>query len=120
MKADRGFTLLEVIVAMVIMSITFVTLITAASQSVDMASRSKFITTSTLLAQKRIADVMSDTAPRGPGTGEGDFGDDYRVYTYTEKTEMTPLEGCFKYTLTVKWGEKGNLETEFISFLSSK
>jgi hypothetical protein len=37
-----------------------------------------------------------------------------------EKIESTPLEGYFKYTLTVKWGEKGNLETDFVVFVSSK
>ncbi|MRR37696.1 type II secretion system protein [bacterium] len=120
MRRSRGFTLLEVVVAMVILSIAFVTLITAANQGVDMAARSKFITTSTLLAQKRIADVISDTGAKSAGTGEGDFGEDYTGYTYTEKTEATPLEGCYKYTLTIKWGAKGNLETEFMSFLSSE
>jgi type II secretion system protein I len=89
---NRGFTLIEVLIAMVILSIAFVVLIKSVNQSVDMATRSKFITTSTLLAQKRIADVISSTDARTPGTTQGDFGEDYPGYKYTEKIEPTPLE----------------------------
>ena len=116
----RGFTLLEVLVAMVVLSIAFVWLIKSVNQSVDMAARSRFITTSTLLAQKRIADVISSNDPRTTGTANGDFGEDYQGYTYIEKIETTPLEGYYKYTLTLKWGEKNSFETEFLEFLSTK
>lgn len=117
---DRGFTLIEVLIAMVILSITFVWLISAVNRSIDTAVRSKFITTSTLLAQKRIADVLSDDGERSSGVGLGDFGDDHQGYAYTERIEPTPLSGYSKYTLLIKWGEKGNLETEFNAFLSTE
>ncbi|HQI00572.1 MAG TPA: prepilin-type N-terminal cleavage/methylation domain-containing protein [Deltaproteobacteria bacterium] len=116
----RGFTLIEVLIAMVILSIAFVWLIKSVNQSVDMAARSRFITTSTLLAQKRIADVISSTEARTTGTTKGDFGEDYRGYTYTEKIETTPIEGYYKYTLTLTWGEKSAFETEFMEFLSTR
>jgi type II secretion system protein I len=115
----RGFTLIEVLIAMVILSISIVWLIASVNQSVDMALRSKFITTSTLLAQERIADVVSSTEPKTTGTTNGDFGEDYQGYKYTEKIETTPLEGYYKYTLTLTWGEKNAFETEFMEFLST-
>lgn len=117
---NKGFTLIEVLIALVILGISFTWLIVATNQSIDSATRSKFITTSTLLAQKRIAEVSTKKDAKAPGSDQGDFGEDYPGYTYTENIESTPLEGCYKYTLTLKWGDKGNLETEFLAFLSSK
>lgn len=117
---NRGFTLIEVLVSMVILSIAFIVLITSINQSLDMATRSKFITTSTLLAQKRIAEVISSSDAKTPGSKEGDFGEDYPGYKYTEKIESTPLPGYYKYTLTLRWGRKDAFETEFLEFLSSK
>lgn len=122
---NKGFTLIEVLIAMVILSISFVWLISSVNQSIDMAVRSKFITTSTLLAQKRIADVISTNDPKTTGTTKGDFGEDYPGYAYTEKIETTPLEGYYKYTLTLTWGqknpeEKNSFETQFMEFLSTK
>jgi len=115
----KGFTLLEVLIAVTILSITFVWLLKAENQGIDMALRSKFITTSTLLAGQRIAQVTVDTQSIGQGESKGDFGDDFKGYTYSEVIESTPMAGYLKYTVTVLWGDgKNGFETEFITFLS--
>lgn len=114
----KGFTLIEVLIAVAVLGIAFTWLITATTQSVDMATRSKFITTSTLLAQKRIADVISEKSAQNPGANQGDFGEDYAGYTYTETIESTQLEGFYRYVLTIKWGTGNALETEFTTFIS--
>lgn len=118
---DRGFTLLEVLIAVVILSITFLWLLSAESQGIDMALRSRFLTTSTLLAQERISQVTSGARSVSPGDNQGDFGDDHKGYTYQETVETTPLAGYLKYSVTVKWGGKGStLETKIISFIQAK
>lgn len=116
----RGFTLLEVLIAMVILSITFMWLLKAENQGIEMSVRSKFITTATLLAQERIAKITSGEETIASGNDQGDFGEDYAGYTYTEEIEPTPLDGYYKYTLNIIWGQGGNLETRFVSFLSAK
>ncbi|MCD6570762.1 MAG: prepilin-type N-terminal cleavage/methylation domain-containing protein [Deltaproteobacteria bacterium] len=116
----KGFTLLEVLIAITILSITFVWLLKAENQGIDMALRSKFITTSTLLAGQRIAQLTAGTQPIIPGEDKGDFGDDFEGYTYNEVTEQTPIAGYLKYTITVLWKDgKNGFETEFITFLSA-
>jgi type II secretion system protein I len=117
MTRNKGFTLIEVLIAVAILGITFVWLVSATNQSIDMATRSKFITTSTLLAQKRIADVISSNSVKSPGTSQGDFGEEYQGYKYIENIESTQLEGFYRYILTVKWGERNTLETEFTTFI---
>ncbi|MBN2297408.1 MAG: prepilin-type N-terminal cleavage/methylation domain-containing protein [Deltaproteobacteria bacterium] len=115
----RGFTLIEVLIAMLILSITFLWLLKAETQGIDMSLRSKFITTSTLLAQDRIVQITSAEKSVMPGNDYGDFGEDYPGYTYTEDIESTALSGYYKYTLTITWGKGGIFETRFISFLSA-
>ena len=112
--------MVEVLIAVAILGIAFTWLITATNQAVDMATRSKFVTTSTLLAQKRIADVISENSVHGPGANQGDFGEEYQGYTYSENIETTQLEGFYRYVLTVKWGETNTFETEFTTFISPR
>jgi prepilin-type N-terminal cleavage/methylation domain-containing protein len=115
---DKGFTLLEVLIALVILSISFLWLLNAENQGINMAIRSRFLTTSSLLAQGRISDVTSGILIVSPGESQGDFGADFKGYSYNEKIETTPLAGYLKYSLTVRWGgERSPLETKFISFL---
>lgn len=119
--AKVGFSLIEVIIAVVILSLTFVTLLHTESQGIDMAMRARFMTTSTLLAQEKISEVTSGARSASVGETKGDFGEDFPGYTYVEKVETTPLSGYLKYTITVDWGGEGSkLETKIISFLTGK
>ena len=53
----RGFTLLEVMIAMAILSITLVAVFQSQSQSISMAGSSRFLTTASLLAQSRMVEI---------------------------------------------------------------
>jgi len=118
---SRGFTLIEVLIALVILSIAFVWLLNAHGQAIDMATRARFLTTATLLAQERIAQVSSGFLPISTGAKTGDFGEDNPGYAFEESVETTQLAGYLKYSLTVRWGDRGGgLETKFISFISER
>lgn len=115
----RGFTLLEVLVAMVILAIAFTWLIRATGQGVDMAQRARFITTATILAQERMGRMADSDARFITGAERGDFGEDYAGYSYEEKREVTPLTGYYKYSLKIFWGgEKSGFATEFVTFIT--
>ena len=118
---SRGFTLIEVLVAMIVLSIPFVTLLVHENRGIDYAMRSKFYTTSTLLAGRRVAEFKTATTPMSTGEGKGDFGVDYPGYTYRENLETTPLTGYYKYTLRIAWGgDKSVFENKFITYLAAK
>jgi prepilin-type N-terminal cleavage/methylation domain-containing protein len=120
MARNNGFTLLEVMIAMVFLSITFVALLTAETEGIDMCSQSKFITTSTLLAQRHISEVKANISKEPPVAGQknGDFGADYLGYTYKEDVEATPLSAYYKYSLTINWGTgKNAYQNKLITFL---
>jgi general secretion pathway protein I len=85
---SSGFTLLEVMIAVSIIAIAFVTLIGSQSQSVSIAGKTSFAVSSALLAQQKLteieaadfADVSSDS---------GDFGENYPGYRW--KSEVADL-----------------------------
>jgi general secretion pathway protein I len=76
-----GFTLLEVMIAMAILAIALVTVYQSQSQSISMAGDSRFLTTASLLAQGRMAEIDA-TDPRQVVAGSGDFGEAFPDYTW--------------------------------------
>ena len=79
---QRGFTLLEVMIAMAILATVLVTVFHSQSQSIAMANESRALTTLALLAQSRMAEVegLQDLST---GQTTGNFGDDFPDYTWT-------------------------------------
>jgi len=77
--SSAGFTLLEVMVSVTIIAIALVTLIGAQSQSVSIATDSRFATIASLLARQKMAEIVL-TSVDDLHTDEGDFGDDFPDY----------------------------------------
>ena len=99
-----GFTLLEVMIAMAILAITLVAIYQSQSQSVSMAADSRLLTTASLLAQGRMAEIDA-VDPRSVVSGNGDFGEDYPGYTWQlEVSAVEELPLLKKMTLTVTQG----------------
>jgi general secretion pathway protein I len=99
-----GFTLLEVMIAMAILAITLVAIYQSQSQSISMASDSRFLTTASLLAQSRMAEIDA-AEPRSVVSANGDFGDDYPGYTWRlEVSAVEELPLLKRMTLTVTQG----------------
>ncbi len=75
---SAGFTLLEVMVAVAIIAISFVSLLGSQSQSISYAAISRFETVASLLARQKIAEIQVagfDDVQAGQGDFEGDFTD---------------------------------------------
>jgi general secretion pathway protein I len=79
---QRGFTLLEVMIAMAILAIVLVTVFHSQSQSIAMANESRAMTTLALLAQSRMAEVEGQQN-LSTGQTSGKFGDDFPDYSWT-------------------------------------
>ncbi len=104
MALRGGFTLLEVMIAMAILAITLVTVYQSQSQSISMAANSRFLTTASLLAQGRMAEI--DAAdPRGLASANGDFGEEFPGYTWqVEVGEVPEIPLLRRIALTVTQG----------------
>ena len=107
---DKGFTLLEVMIAVAIMGIALTALLGSQSQSVSFANSARFETNAALLAQSKMSE-MTVRAPEMLTSDSGDFGDDYPGYTWEATVSDVTLEGVESLSdylkqidLTVAWG----------------
>lgn len=91
---------MEVMVAMAILAIALVSIFQLQSQSISMASDSRFMTTATLLAQSKMVEMeaLSSLTNRSEG---GDFGPDYPQYSWKVEVSDTKLPLFKKIEVTV-------------------
>lgn len=90
LKKKAGFTLLEVMIAMAILAIALVAVFQLQSQSISMSSESRFMTTASLLAQIKMADIEAG-ASLGNSSQKGDFAPDYPEYGWTTQVTDTQI-----------------------------
>ena len=107
---NRGFTLLEVMIAVALIAIALVTLLGSQSQSVSFANSAKFETMAALLAQSKMSEMTIQGADSLSGDS-GNFGDDYPGYAWEATVSDISLEGMDTISdylkqidLTVTWG----------------
>jgi general secretion pathway protein I len=79
---SAGFTLLEIMVCLSIISIVLIAIYRMHSQTLLMNRATQFYTTAPLLAQRRLTEVELNT-PSDFIEGEGDFGDEYTGYQWS-------------------------------------
>jgi general secretion pathway protein I len=76
-----GFTLLEVMVALAVMSIVLVSVYRMHSQSLTMNTAARFYTQAPLLAQSKMAELEALSASGFP-ENSGDFGEQFPGYSW--------------------------------------
>jgi len=88
---NRGFTLLEVMVALGIMAIVLVSVYRLQSQTLAMSMESRFHTQAPLLARSALA-RLEHSKEREMISGEGDFGREYPGYRWKITVADAPSE----------------------------
>jgi general secretion pathway protein I len=76
-----GFTLLEVMIALAVMSIVLVSVYRMHSQSLTMNTAARFYTLAPLLAQNKMAELEALSSDGFPDNS-GDFGEQYPGYSW--------------------------------------
>jgi general secretion pathway protein I len=108
--SDKGFTLLEVMIAVAIIAIALTTLLGSQAQSVSFANSAKFETMAALLAQSKMSEITIRAAD-SLSSDSGGFGDDYPGYRWETTVSNVSIEGLDaiadylkQIDLTVTWG----------------
>ena len=119
-RAQSGFTLVEMIVATVLLAVGVVATlgaIHAAAQTTQAADGAQM---SALLAQKQLTQLELQPDQLTGGDQQGEFGDEYPGYKWQQSVEATDYANLFKVTLTVSWGSGNDQhKREFITYLNN-
>jgi len=88
-RSPRGFTLLEVMVALCILAIVLLSVYRLHSQTISMSIESRFYTQAPLLARSALARWEEARKP-GMFSDQGDFGKEFSGYQWKISVEDTP------------------------------
>lgn len=115
-SSQTGFTLLEVMVAVAIIAMSFVSLLGSQSQSISIAGISRFEIIAAMLAQEKLTELqLAGFSELDNSTGQ--FEDDFTDYSWQaevrelneDETGIADSDGMLKLvTLEVRRGEDEN------------
>ncbi len=109
-RSNKGFTLLEVMVALAIIATALVTLLGTHLMSLNLAQRNKEQTISALLARQKMEELF--TVPFDSlASDSGDFGSDYPHYEWELNVEKGDIENLKKVKILIKYPD-GQFELE--------
>ena len=115
----KGFTLLEVMVALAILATALVILLSHQAASISLGNEARVLTKATLIAQERMAELMARRDLRvGEETGEVEDIPPFRWRTTVTEAER---EGMLRLRVVVDWkeGERGR-KVELTAYVCSK
>jgi general secretion pathway protein I len=87
----HGFTLLEVMVALAILSISLTSIYRLHGQTMDMSARARFYNQAPLLAQAKLSEIERQ-GTQNAADGSGDFGEAHPGYSWNVSVEEMPSD----------------------------
>ncbi|MBI4516053.1 MAG: prepilin-type N-terminal cleavage/methylation domain-containing protein [Deltaproteobacteria bacterium] len=103
-RGGRGFTLIEVLVAVVIIAVAFTSLLALQNRNLALVGRGQNVTTATLLMRELVARVELYPEFSELGTATGEF-DGFPGFRWERDVSATTFEELREVRLHVMWGE---------------
>jgi general secretion pathway protein I len=97
----KGFTLLEVLVALAIISGLLITLIYTVNYQLGIVGRQETVTVATLLAKSALTELETK-----PESKKGKFEAPYEAYKYETSVKDSPYPGVSEITVIVTAGKE--------------
>jgi general secretion pathway protein I len=117
--ARRGFTLIEVMVALTIVAFAFVGLLGLHNRGIALITRDRDLTRATLLARQLITEMELIEQFPDTGTSRGEFPDEPGFY-WERDVEDTDLPTVRRVDLRVIWDERLPNACELIYYIRDR
>jgi general secretion pathway protein I len=122
MRRNRGFTLLEVLVALAIFAVVAASVLSASARSLKTAARLEDKTFATWLADNRLQEIQLADSPPGLGREQGEEAYAGRRWLWQSEVEATSEPEMLRVTLRValrpERGLSGKIEDHSLVTLS--
>ncbi|MCK4998761.1 MAG: type II secretion system protein [Anaerohalosphaera sp.] len=105
--APGGFTLIEILAAMVLIIVVIPAVMKGISVAIAVASDSAFKAEAAALAQNKLAEILIEETWQSSNV-DGDFGDDYPGYRWKMTSENWTEPGLNEITVEVLWESRGS------------
>jgi len=116
MSSKIGFTLLEVLVALAVLSLALVILLGLRNRDVELVNTTRDLTTATALARMKMEETQMEGFPElGEATGE--FGEGYPQFHWQRLVSSTPFDYVREVRVSVKWGQANPDGVELVKYV---
>jgi prepilin-type N-terminal cleavage/methylation domain-containing protein len=117
MRNERGFTLVEMLVAIVVLAVGIAGTLAALGAISSSSGAAAEYDRAALLAERQLAEIEAqEQAPSGEDSG--DFGEEYPGYQWEQEVLATDVENLVEVRLTVSWGnEKARRSIQVSTYL---
>ncbi len=110
-RKSAGFTLLEIMIALAIISIALTALLSLGNRTITVHDRLQKITQATLLAQHKMSELETTSTSTVTGSDEsGVFDEPNNAFTWRVDYSDTPLPSIRMVSVTVSWGDENDNE----------
>ena len=103
--SNDGFTIIEVLVALVLLGIAVMMTLQLTTQNQNALSQTRRQDTAIILAREKLFELEEDGLSASTGKS-GDFGEDYPAFSWKASAHATDISEFYRLQLTVSWGEK--------------
>lgn len=104
-KSEKGFTLLEVLIALAIISISLVVLLQTQSSNIVRVYHSTSLTKAAILGQKIMSDIDSEKS-LSVGEWDGEELIEEATFKWNKNIEPSVVSKMLRVTVTITWGNE--------------
>ena len=115
-ERGRGFTLLEIMVALAIIGVAFVALLGLRNRDIVLHERGRAMIQATALAQQRMGDALVGEYP-GLGTSEGRFDEEHSRFAWRQEVQPTPFEFVREVRVSVFWDPPHDERVDLVRYV---